>query len=315
MKLSGCAIFLGVAVAGFLAAPASSATITSLPGKYGGLIIQISGQVTLGDVGVFIGAVKQANATGKVIESVELNSTGGSLNEGVRLARAIREAKISTVVGQGAVCASACFLIFAAGDPKFVGDGARIGVHKASEKGGRETMRSGAATESMANFAKQLGVPSSIIGRMVRTPAKQIGWLDSQDLRAMGVSMAGLPTQTKHVAAEGVSVQQGSTSATGWNEFIDKVSKVSADQNDGKPILSRLCQPDLDNCILGLEYLLPDGRKGLAVVIQDAKGKTLRREVCEFNSSSDVRNCVDWDSGAKHHDIKNTKGDWVRTIE
>jgi len=52
--------------------------------------------------------------------------------------------------------------------------------------------------------------------------------------------------------------------------------------------------------------------QGLAVVIQDVNGKTMRREVCEFNNSNDVRNCVDWDSGARHRDTKNTKGDWVQ---
>ena len=56
--------------------------------------------------------------------------------------------------------------------------------------------------------------------------------------------MAGLPTQTKHVATEGLSVQQASTGATGWNDFIDKVAKLSADENDGKPALSNLCQPE-----------------------------------------------------------------------
>jgi hypothetical protein len=312
MKSSGCAVAFGIAAAFCWAAPASPAIIKSVPGKHGGVIITLSGPITAGDSDTLNNEIQQANAAGKSIENVQLNSGGGRLIEGVKLAAAIREAKISTTVDQGAVCASACFLIFAAGDPKFVSDGARIGVHKASEKDGRETMSSGVATESMAHFARELGVPSSIVRRMVRTPPKQVVWLDSQDLKAMGVSMAGVPMQTKQVATTGLSVQQASTSATGWNEFIDKVSKVSADQNDGKPILSRLCQPDHDNCILGLEYLLPDGRKGLAVVIQDVKGKTLRREVCEFNSSSDVRNCIDWDSGAKHRDAKNTNGDWVQ---
>jgi hypothetical protein len=315
VNLSACASFLGVVVAGFLVAPALSATITSLPGKHGGVIIQISGQVTPGDAGVFTSAVKLANAAGKVIESVQLNSTGGSLLEGVRLAGAIREAKISTAVGQGAVCASACFLIFAAGDPKFVGDGARIGVHKASEKGGRETTLSGAATESMAHFAKELGVPTSIISRMVKTPAKQIGWLDTQDLKSMGVSLVGLPAQTRQVATDGLSIEQVPASLSTWNEFIDKVANLSAVQNDGKPAISRLCQLELDSCVLGLTYSLKDGRQGVAIVIQDVNGKALRREVCEFNNSSDVRSCVDWDSGAKHRDIRNVKGDWVQTIE
>jgi hypothetical protein len=312
MKSSGCAIFLGIAVAVCWGELASSATIKSLPGKHGGVVIQLSGQIITGDSEIFISEVKQAHAAGKSVENIQLNSAGGKLIEGIRMAAAIKEARISTAVGEGAVCASACFLIFAAGDPKFVGDGARIGVHKASDRGGRETMLSGLATNSMGYFAKELGVPSSVVSRMVRTPAKETVWLDSQDLKSMGVSMAGMPGRTREVATDGSSVKQASTSVSSWNEFIDKVAKVSADQNDGNAAISRLCQPELKTCILGLEYLLNDGKKGLAVVIQDVNGKTLRREVCEFNNSDDVRNCVDWDSGTKHRDIKNTKGDWVQ---
>src|SRR6266446_2084663 len=324
MKSPGCAIFLGMAVAVCCGAPASSATIKSLPGKHG-VIIQISGQITDGDADAFISEVKRANAAGKVVENVQLNSSGGKLLEGVKLAGAIREGKISTSVGQAAVCASACFLAFVAGDPKFAGDGARIGVHKASEKGGHETALSDAVNVSMARFAEGLGVPSAITGRMVKTPPKQIVWLNSQDLHAMGVRMTGEPVQSRQVAADGSSVEQisggelasltaitpqarASTSAPSWNDFIDKAAKLSAEQNDGNAALSRLCQPELNNCILGLAYLLKDGRQGLAVVIQNAHGKTMRREVCEFNNSNDIRSCIDWDSGAKHRDLKTTKG-------
>ncbi len=324
MKSPGCAIFLGMAVAVCCGAPASSATIKSLPGKHG-VIIQISGQITDGDADAFISEVKRANAAGKLVENVQLNSSGGKLLEGVKLAAAIREGKISTSVGQGSVCASACFLAFAAGDQKFASDGAHIGVHKASEKGGHETVLSDAVTDSMGRYAKELGVPSAIVGRMVKTPSKQIVWLTSQDLHSMGVRTAGEPMQTRQIGTDG-SVQQLSgaelaslpaltpqaRSAPSWNEFIDKVAKLSAEQNDGNAALSRLCQPELNNCILGLAYLLKDGRQGLAVVIQDVRGKIMRREVCEFNRSSDIRNCVDWDSGAKHRDLKTATGDWVQ---
>jgi hypothetical protein len=329
MKSSGCAIFLGVAVAVCWGAPASSATIKSLAGKHGGVIIQISGQITTGDADAFISEVKQANAARKLVENVRLNSTGGKLLEGLRLAGAIREAKLSTSVGQGAVCASACFLAFAAGDSKFVDYGAQIGVHKASDKGGRETMLSGAATVSMARFAKELGVPTPIIGRMVTTPPRQIMWLTSQDLQSMGVTMAGKGAQTRQIATNELSAQQipgefaslaaltpqaraVSTRAPSWNEFIDKVVRFSAEQNGGNAAISRLCQPEFNNCVLGLAYLLEDGRQGLAVVIQDLNGKTMRREVCELNNSNDVRSCVDWDTGTKHRDAKNTKGDWIK---
>src|SRR5207253_10942267 len=132
----------------------------------------------------------------KAVESVQLHSTGGRLVEGARLAAAIKLGKMSTTVAQGAVCASACFLAFAAGDPKCVGDGALIGVHKASDKDGRETAASGAATLLMARFAKEFGVPSAIIARMLSTPARQIAWLSPQELKSMNVSMAGRPMQT-----------------------------------------------------------------------------------------------------------------------
>src|SRR6266478_1095625 len=187
LKSPGRVIFLGLAIAVCCVEQASSATIRSIPAKRG-VIIEISGQITDGDADVFIGEVKRANASGKIVEYVQLNSAGGKLVEGVKLATAIREGKISTAVGQGAVCASACFLAFAAGDPKFAGYGALIGVHKASDKSGRETEASGEATLLMGRFAKDLGVPSAIIARMVSTPSKQIGWLNSQDLRSMGVS-------------------------------------------------------------------------------------------------------------------------------
>jgi hypothetical protein len=57
------------------------------------------------------------------------------------------------------------------------------------------------------------------------------------------------------------------------------------------------------------------GRKGLATVVQDQDGSVSRREVYESNVSEDIRDCTNWDTGAKYRDIKNTKGDWVQTVE
>jgi len=322
------ATLLGIAIAIYLGAPASSATIKSVPGKDRRVVIQIFGQIAAGDADVFINAVKQANAAGKVVESVQLNSTGGSLFEGAKLAAAIKGGKISTSVAQGAVCASACFLAFAAGDPKFAGYGALIGVHKASDKGGRETAASGEATLLMGRFAKDLGVPSAIIARMLSTPAKQIGWLNPQDLRSMGVS-AGNPVQTRLAATDAPPVQQipeaaaslaaptpqPGASRPSWNEFIDKTIALSAEQNQGSAVLSRLCKPELKTCVLAVAYLLKDGRQALATVFQAEDGSIARREVCESNVANDIRDCLDWDTGVKYRDMKNTKGDWVQTIE
>src|SRR5262245_9948958 len=147
-------------------APVHAASIKAMPGKSGRVVIQVSGVIVAGDAGLFVSAIKKTTDAGKSIESVVLNSSGGSLAEGERLAATIRFARIPTIVPSGAICASACFLAFAAGAPKLAAPDALIGVHKASEKGGRETKASAAATAVMAQLAKELGVPSPIIARM-----------------------------------------------------------------------------------------------------------------------------------------------------
>jgi hypothetical protein len=328
MDSSVWTFFLVVAVVTCWGSPTSSATIKSLPGKDRRVVIQISGQLAEGDADVFIREVKQANAAGKVVASVELNSTGGKLLEGARLAGVVKVGKISTTVAEGAVCASACFLVFAAGDPKFVGDGALIGVHKASDKGGRETSASGEATLLMARFAKDLGVSSAIIARMVSTPPKQIVWLNPQELRSMGISV-GKPTQTRRVASDELPAQQIRDQAVSvatltpqpranrpsWNEFIDKTIALSADQNQGRADLSRVCNQELRMCVMAVAYLLEDGRHGLATIVQAMDGSITRREVCESNISNEVRDCINWDTGTKYRDLKNTGDDWVQAIE
>lgn len=138
-------------------------------GKSGQATIWITGEIVPGDADKFSQSVRQANDSGKFVANVRLDSPGGNLLEGVKIADAIRFGKTSTNVGKTAVCASACFLMFAAGSTKNAGYGAQVGVHGASGENGEETAASGAATVSMAKIAKELGVPSAIIGRMVVT--------------------------------------------------------------------------------------------------------------------------------------------------
>ena len=324
---TGRAILLGAVLGVYFAAPATSATIRSLSGKDGRVALQISGRIEIGDAEILVGALNQAKAAGKMVESVQLNSPGGRLGEGAKLAAVIKTAKLATYVGAGEVCASACFLAFAAGSPKFAGPGALIGVHKASERGGRETTLSGAATHSMAHFARELRVPSWIVDRMMVTPANQIAWLDSQDLRAMGVKITEKPLQALAGRRDSSVAQAPEESASpipnakevasrpSWNEFIDRTIALSAAQNQGQAALARNCKPDSKECVMQVAYLLGDGRKAVATMTQDQKGNITRREVCENNVAESERNCADWDSGAKYRDVKNTKGDWVQITQ
>lgn len=121
-----------------------------------------------------------------VLTGILLNSPGGSLLEGVRMATTIRNTGLATAAVR--VCASACFLMFAAGTRKLALNGARIGVHSASVEG-VETIGSQAVTTQMARQAADFGVPPAVIGKMVTTAAADIAWLSQDDLRSMDVEL------------------------------------------------------------------------------------------------------------------------------
>ena len=212
-----------------------AATLKSIVTKDGYVLISISGEIVEGDADALETAIKAANDSGKFVSGVRLNSVGGNLVEGVKLSELVKFAKTATNVAQGATCASACFLIFAAGETKFANYAAQVGVHGASDQTGSETVRSEAATVSMARVAKELGVPASIIGRMVVTPPSEMVWLSPSDLQSMGTTMVGRPSQIpalpqarniQQVPADDPTSMDGA-SAQG---SIDRLQLVDAEQ-------------------------------------------------------------------------------------
>ncbi|GLR91291.1 hypothetical protein GCM10007857_80080 [Bradyrhizobium iriomotense] len=291
------------------------------------MVILISGELTDGDAEAFKSAVKAANDAGKVVSSIRLNSPGGSLLEGAELADAVRFGKIVTNVGNGATCASACFLVFAAGHAKYANYTARIGVHGASDQSGEETVRSGAATVSMARMAKELGVPAAIIGRMVVTPPSDMVWLSPSDLQSMGVSLVRKPSQvaqTDQPPAQQTettdpvditpSAKATATPPT-WNEFVNAAIDLSAKQNNGKPRTLRGCQPELKLCFNVVTYLDKNGVETGVKVIKDMNDKIVMKEVCTFNATKDIRRCLNWDTLAVRRDMQDTSGNWTKIAD
>jgi hypothetical protein len=298
---------------------AIAATFTKLPPKDGKTIAALAGEIKDGDAEGLKLLIKTENDLGHLIYAIRLNSPGGSLLEGTNLAEIIRQARISTSVLSGSQCASACFIAFAAGTDKFANYGALIGVHGASDKSGRE---SGTATVSMARIVKELGVPAGIIGKMVVTPPDQIVWLSPDDLRSMGTTMTGKPTQIPPTATSEPQLPllpqapsaQAKKSPT-WDEFVSKAIDVSSKQHNGRPAYKRVCQPELKSCVNAIFLKLNDGKDLIVKKTEDISGKTISREMCEFNSHGDIRLCVDWDTGETHRDMQDSNGAWSKVAD
>lgn len=184
--------FLGAATA---ATAAAAAQLSSIIVPDNGTIIALKGDIEEGDTEAAEALIKSINDDGRLVSALQLDSPGGGLAEAVRLAELIRRAKVPTVVAAGSRCASACFIVFAAGVEKFASFDAAIGVHGVSDRFGHQTEQTEAATMSMARIAGTFGVPPGIVRRIIITRPTDIAWLSADDLRAMGTIMTGRPKQ------------------------------------------------------------------------------------------------------------------------
>ncbi|MBN8977225.1 MAG: ATP-dependent Clp protease proteolytic subunit [Rhizobiales bacterium] len=308
---------------------AFGATFKSVATKDGHIIVLISGEIAEGDSDALKAAIKTANDAGKFVSGVRLNSPGGNLLEGVKLAAAVKFAKAATNVAKGGTCASACFLVFAAGEKKFANYAARVGVHGASDQNGEETTRSGAATVSMAKVAKELGVPDAIIGRMVVTPPNEMVWLTPTDLQSMGTTMVGKPSQVatdpqgatpsaprQTEPSNPMDIRPTSKAAAppSWDDMVKAAALASSKQNGGKPMTFRVCQPEFKTCNNGVVFQ-SKGKDVMVKVTRNLDEIIIRREVCSFNESGDIRRCLDWDKNTIHRDMKDSSGTWVKVAD
>lgn len=114
---------------------------------------------------------------------VVLDSPGGVLGEAFLIAEEVRRRGLTTLVDRNSSCASACAIVFLSGRTKYLGAGASIGLHMASYADGRPDPE---ATELMAAYLRQLGVPSSTLRQMAVTAPTQISWMSRAELNAVG---------------------------------------------------------------------------------------------------------------------------------
>jgi hypothetical protein len=91
------------------------------------------------------------------------------------------------------LCASACFIAFAAGKEKYASARSGLGVHGAANKDGKQDVESMGATIVMAKILNMMHVPPSVIGKMVITPPEEMVWLKMEDMKQWDVHVTGLP--------------------------------------------------------------------------------------------------------------------------
>jgi hypothetical protein len=171
---------------------ASAADLTTTLSRENRTIVLLNGELTDGDAGRLRDIIKASINSARPVSGIRLNSPGGSMLEGARLAGVIQNAKVATVVASGATCAAACFLAFVAGSQKYVSVSAMVGAPGAADK-----QEPAGEIPAVVRVVKELGLLDAITEKMLNTREGETVWLTHDDLRAMGATMTGRPGQAR----------------------------------------------------------------------------------------------------------------------
>lgn len=222
----------GFALLGSIAAPSVHAMqFADHRLNNGMVVISGVGEIATGDSDRLISVL--VTLPPNEVHVLALNSSGGSVVASQSLAATIRQFKLGVFVGNTGVCASACFIPFAASSAKFYVPGAHIGIHSATGAE-YETPASMAMTTVMARTVAEMGVPDAIVGRMIRTPPGSIAWLGDAELASMGAKRIDLADATPSAPVAPIapappvaSLPNSSVPATG----LEPRGKVPVDQS------------------------------------------------------------------------------------
>lgn len=131
-----------------------------------------------------------ASAPGAV---VVLSGPGGSVTAALAIGREIQERRLATVVLANTDCASACSLIWLAGQRRLLGRGARIGFHAMSVRSGGTRTETHEFDPVLRRYLNGLGLAADMTATIVNTNATGVRWMDPIELRANGVGTEAYP--------------------------------------------------------------------------------------------------------------------------
>lgn len=156
----------------------------------GSTLIVIEGRFDLSDVETFrtkIEPLPAAKAT------IAFRSKGGRLLAGIRIGTLIRAKKFTTVVPDGASCASACALAWLGGARRFMGHDSSIGFHAAFIFKSDVPTESGPGNAILGAYLNQLGLSEKAILYVTQAAPTSMQWMSLQDAAEHGIAVALLP--------------------------------------------------------------------------------------------------------------------------
>lgn len=160
----------------------------------GGGVLELTGTF---DVGSAQRLAAELDKYGEYVETVSLDSPGGSVTDALAIGEAIRKAGFSTSVAGGSLCASSCPLVLAGGVQRLASQDAAIGVHQiyamSTARTLAETYQAPAlamadaqkTTAAITRYLTKMGVSSDLWLHALETPPTSLYYLKPQEMTAL----------------------------------------------------------------------------------------------------------------------------------
>lgn len=171
----------------FLAASAAQAAniTTTAPGASG--MIFIEGEMVESDGARFVEAAKRFKTA-----TVSLESGGGNLIGGIAIGTEIRRRGFTTVVPNGATCASVCATVWLSGVERSAGGSSRIGFHSTYLIVDGKPQPSAEGNEFHARYLRSIGVSETTISYIMMAAPGSMTWLTADAAKSVGIRYASL---------------------------------------------------------------------------------------------------------------------------
>jgi len=147
----------------------------------------VEGRFELADVETFqtkVAPLSTARTT------VALRSKGGRLLAGIRIGTLIRAKKLTTIVPDGAECASACALAWLGGTRRLVGKDSMVGFHSAFAQKDAGPTESGPGNAILGAYLNQLGLSEKAILYVTQAAPTSMKWMSMEDAAEHGIAVA-----------------------------------------------------------------------------------------------------------------------------
>jgi hypothetical protein len=157
----------------------------------GSALVLLQGDIETDDIAQF-----WAKAAALSKATIAFRSDGGSLLGGLRIGALIRESGFTTLVPDGARCASACAVAWLGGLHRLMGNGSKVGFHAAYVLKGRRTVESGPGNAVLGAYLFQLGLSEDSIVYITQADPGSINWLSMEQAAQHGINVSLAPEET-----------------------------------------------------------------------------------------------------------------------